>query len=138
MALDKENKNYYYNLGRVTAIVEEMNDVPHNFLGKVFDNANNILPYWLKKSLSNDKHNLHKELLEPADVVLMHGEIPKTLMTVVDNNGSFYIGYYQQKAYMTEKYNGVYGKEETIIEHHTPERIEAPDSMDNTISELKR
>lgn len=115
MALDKTNKNYYYNLGRVTALVEVMTDRPYNFVGKVFDNANNILPYWLKKALFNDKHNLHKELLEPADVVLMHGEIPKTLMTVVDKNGCFYIGYYQQNAYITEKYGTAIGKEEVTI-----------------------
>ena len=138
MALDKTNKNYYYNLGRVTAIVELMNDMPYNFVGKVFDNANNILPYWLKKSLFNDNHNLHKELLEPADVVLMHGEIPKTLMTVVDKNGSFYIGYYQQKAYVTETYGTAIGKEEVTIEHHTPERIDVPADTDNTIDDLKR
>jgi hypothetical protein len=107
-------------------------------VGKVFDNANNILPYWLKKALFNDKHNLHKELLEPADVVLMHGEIPKTLMTVVDKNGCFYIGYYQQKAYITEKYGTAIGKEEVTIEHHTPEHIDVPTDIDNTIDDLKR
>lgn len=138
MALDKTNKNYYYNLGRVTAIVELMNDMPYNFVGKVFDNANNILPYWLKKSLFNDKHNLHKELLEPADVVLIHGEIPKTLMTVVDKNGSFYIGYYQQKSYITETYGTAIGKVETTIEEHVPERIDVPADTDNTIDDLKR
>lgn len=138
MAIDKTNKNYYYNLGRVTAIVELMNDMPDNFVCKVFDNANNILPYWLKKSLFNDKHNLHKELLEPADVVLMHGEIPKTLMSVVDKNGSFFIGYYQQKAYITENYGTAIGKEEVTIKHHTPERIDVPAFTTNTIDDLKR
>jgi hypothetical protein len=138
MALDKTNKNYYYNLGRVTALVEVMTDRPYNFVGKVFDNANNILPYWLKKALFNDKHNLHKELLAPADVVLMHGEIPKTLMTVVDKNGCFYIGYYQQKAYITEEYGTAIGKEEVTIEHHTPEHIDVPTDIDNTIDDLKR
>ena len=138
MALDKTKKDYYYNLGRVTALVELMTAVPANFVGKVFDNANNMLPYWLKKALFNDKHNLHKELLEPADVVLMHGEIPKKMMSVVDKNGCFYIGYYHQKSYIAEKYGCFIGKEEVIVKEHTPEPVAVPVNRDNGIDELKR
>lgn len=138
MALDKTNKNYYYNLGRVTAIVEAMNQLPYSFVGKVFDNARNILPYWLTKSLLADRHNLHRELLEPADVVLMHGEIPRRLMTVVDTSDRFYIGYHHQKAYIAKTYGTALGKEEVTIEHHTPEHIDVPANIDNTINELKR
>lgn len=123
MALDKNNKNYFYNVGRTVAIVEVMNELPDTWRGKVCTNANQNLPYQLKKALFNERHNLHKELLDPAHVTLMEGELPKTLMTVEDKTGLFWIGYYHEKAYLDETYRGIYGKVETTIEEHVPEPI---------------
>ncbi len=144
MALDKENENYYYNLGRTVALVEIMNGLDGKFMIKVFDNAFQNLPHHLKKALFNDKHNLHKELLEPADVVLMHGEIPHGILTEYDISGSYAIGYYHEKAYLDTTYHGVYGKVETEVVEHIPERIDStPEGMnadwnDNIIEELRR
>ena len=123
MALDKNNRNYFYNVGRTVALVEIMNELPDTWRGKVCTNANQNLPYQLKKALFNERHNLHKELLDPANVTLMEGELPKTLMSVPDKTGSFWIGYYHEKAYLADTYKGIYGKVETTIEEHVPEPI---------------
>lgn len=145
MALNKESKNYYYNLGRVVAIVEIMTG--EGLVSLVFNNAKEKLPYHLTKAMHDDKHNLHKELLAPAHVVLMEGELPKNIMTVHDSNGLYHIGYYHQKAYLEDKYKGNYGKIETVIEHHTPVKIEdridsesikATIESNNEIEELRR
>ena len=138
MALDKTNKNYFYNVGRTVAIVEIMNELPETWRGKVCTNAYQNLPYQLKKALFNERHNLHKELLDPANVTLMEGELPKTLMSVEDKTGLFWIGYYHEKAYLADTYKGIFGKVETTIEEHVPERIDVPADTDNTIDDLKR
>ena len=144
MGLNKDNENYYYNLGRTVALVEIMNGLSTRLMSQVFDNAFAALPYQLKKALFNDKHNLHAELLEPANVVLMKGEIPHGVMTACDSNGSYAIGYYHQKHYLEEKYHGIYGKVETVVVEHVPEKVEyTPDGVsvkdcDNIIEELKR
>lgn len=146
MALNKENKNYYYNLGRVVAIVEIIEDV--KLFSLVFDNAREKLPYHLNKALLKEKHNLHAELLDPANVVLMEGDLPSHVITAVDSTGVYAIGYYHQKSYLQGKYNGVFGLVETTIEHHVPYKIEdktecggsevSSDAKDNIIEELKR
>lgn len=131
MALDKTNKNYFYNVGRTVAIVEIMNELPDTWRGKVCTNAYQNLPYQLKKALFN-------ELLDPAHVTLMDGELPTTLMSVEDKTGLFWIGYYHEKAYLTDTYKGIFGKVETTIEEHVPEHIDVPADTDNTIDDLKR
>ena len=137
MALDKNNKNYFYNVGRTVAIVEIMNELPDTWRGKVCDNAHQNLPYQLKKALFNERHNLHKELLDPAHVTLMEGDLPKTLMTVEDKTGLFWIGYYHEKAYLDETYKGIYGKVETTIEEHVPDQIAVTRDAE-PIDELRR
>ena len=137
MALDKNNRNYFYNVGRTVALVEIMNELPDTWRGKVCTNANQNLPYQLKKALFNERHNLHKELLDPANVTLMEGELPKTLMSVPDKTGSFWIGYYHEKAYLADTYKGIYGKVETTIEEHVPEPITVTHDV-APIDELRR
>ena len=137
MALDKSNENYYYNLGRVIALVEIINDLPHRIVSKMFDNPFQILPYWLKKSLFNEKHNLHKELLDPADVVLMKGEIPHGMVSSYDKTGSCPIGYYHEKSYLDKTYHGIYGKVETEVSEHVPQVVNA-ETVDNNIEELRK
>lgn len=103
--LDKESKNYYYNLGRVVAIVEIMNGLRPDFFQKVSINAYAYLPYHLTKALFNDNHNLHAELLDPADIVLRQGKIPHGLFFGRDKNGEYALGYYHQKAYIDNQNN---------------------------------
>lgn len=124
MALDKNNKNYYYNLGRTVAIVEIIENQPISWKRKVFENAFVNLPYNLKNALKNSRHNIHNELIEPADIVLNGGEIPKEPMTAVDMNGLFWIGYYHEADFLDRTYKGVFGKVETTIEKHVPERVD--------------
>ncbi len=137
MGLNKENKNYCYNIGRVVAVVEIINGLRENFPRLVFDNAKDNLPYQLREALKCDKHNLHCELIGPADIVL-NGEIPSKEMTSIDTVGTYWIGYYHEKAYLADTYKGIYGKEEVTIDHHTPEKVEADAAVDNSIDELKR
>lgn len=144
MALNKENRNYHYNLGRTVALVEIINNLPHTFAGLVFDNANEKLPYQLNEALKRNSHNLHKELIEPADVVLNQGELPSKVMTAVDPFGKYWIGYYHQKSYLADTYQGVFGKVETEVTEHVPERIDfSPEGVnaegkDNIIEELRK
>lgn len=138
MALNKDYKDYSYNLGRAVAVVEIINGLPRTFASEVFDNALQKLPYQLKTALNREKHNLHKELIEPADVVLNHGELPSKPVATIDNSGRYWIGYNHEKYYLTNTYKGIYGIEETTVEHYTPEHIDVKSDSDNTIDELKR
>lgn len=138
MALNKDFKDYSYNLGRTVAVVEIINGLRETFASQVADNANDKLPYQMKEALKKTSHNIHKELIEPGDVVLNHGELPSKPVTTIDPMGRFWIGYYHEKAYLADTYKGIFGKVETTIEHHTPEHIVVPADADNTIDDLKR
>lgn len=135
MALDKTNKNYYYNVGRCVAVIEIMNGLGIGFRSSVFNNANDKLPYQLKTALANDSHNLHNELLEPAEVVLLEGELPKKIMDS-EQGGSFWMGYYNEKSFVEEKYGGIFGKVTTERTEYTPSAVSAVE--DNNIEELER
>lgn len=138
MALNKEIKDYSYNLGRAVAVVEIINGMRETFASQVADNTNDKLPYQLKEALKKQQHNIHKELIEPADVVLNHGELPSKPLTAIDPMGRYWIGYYHEKAYLANTYKGIFGKVETTIEEHVPEHIDVPADTDNTIDDLKR
>lgn len=138
MALNKSSKNYCYNIGRAVAIVEIVNNLRGEFAAKVHDNASANLPYQLREALKNNHHILHHELVESADVTLNGGELPSKDMATIDKVGSYWIGYYHEKSYLADTYNGIYAKEEIIVSHHTPERMQVDADADNTINELKR
>ena len=137
MALDKNYKDYSYNLGRTVAVVEIMNGLPKTFRSDVFDNAMQKLPYQLNQALLKHKHNLFGELVEPAGVILNNWKLPSKVLSAIDPTGRFWTGYYHEKSYLADTYKGIYGTEETTVEHHTPERIEVTGG-DNAIDELKR
>lgn len=138
MGLNKDFKDYNYNLGRTVAVVGIINGLRETFASQVADNANDKLPYQLYEAVKKTSHNLHKELIEPADVVLNHGELPSKSVTTIDPMGRYWIGYYHEKAYLADTYKGIFGKVETTIEEHVPERIDVPADTDNTIDDLKR
>ena len=138
MGLNKDFKDYSYNLGRAVAVVEIINGLRETFASQVADNANDKLPYQLYEAVKKTSHNLHKELIEPADVVLNHGELPSKSVTTIDPMGRYWIGYYHEKAYLADTYKGIFGKVETTIEEHVPERIDVPADTDNAIDDLKR
>lgn len=138
MGLNKDFKDYNYNLGRTVAVVGIINGLRETFASQVADNANDKLPYQLYEAVKKTSHNLHKELIEPADVVLNHGELPSKPVTTIDPMGRYWIGYYHEKAYLADTYKGIFGKVETTIEEHVPERIDVPADTDNAIDDLKR
>jgi hypothetical protein len=138
MALNKDFKDYSYNLGRTVAVVEIINGLRQTFASDVANNAKDKLPYQLTEALKKTSYNIHKELLEPADVVLNHGELPSKPVTTIDQMGRYWIGYYHEKAYLADTYKGIFGKVETTIEEHVPEHIDVPADTDNTIDDLKR
>ncbi len=82
MALDNIFNNFFYNLGRVVAITETMNDVKN-------------LVIQVKKK---QNHNLLPELIDPADIVL-NGELPSQVLEPEKGN-PYWIGYYHEKAYL--------------------------------------
>ena len=138
MGLNKDFKDYNYNLGRTVAVVGIINGLRETFASQVADNANDKLPYQLYEAVKKTSHNLHKELIEPADAVLNHGELPSKPVTTIDPMGRYWIGYYHEKAYLADTYKGIFGKVETTIEEHVPERIDVPADTDNAIDDLKR
>lgn len=138
MALNKEFKDYSYNLGRAVAVVEIINGLRQTFASDVANNAKDKLPYQLTEALKKHTHNIHKELTGPSDVVLNHGELPSKPVTAIDPMGRYWIGYYHENAYLADTYHGIFGKEEVTVEHYTPERIETTADADNSIEELKR
>lgn len=138
MALNKDFKDYSYNLGRTVAVVEIINGLRESFASQVADNAKDKLSYQLKEALKKQSHNIHNELVESADVVLNQGELPSKPVTSIDPMGRYWIGYYHEKAYLADTYKGIFGKVETTIEEHVPERIDVPADTDNTIDDLKR
>lgn len=138
MTLEKTNTNYYYNLGRVVAVVEIINNLQQGFASRVHNNALEKLPAQLTAALKKSQHNIHKELVGPADIVLNHGQLPSKAMTATDSFGRYWIGYYHEKSYLADTYKGVFGKEEVVIEHHQPERVDVREVDDNSLAELKR
>ena len=77
-----------YLIGRATAIVENLVEVPRDFVALVKVNPLQKLTYNLKEALKKED----KELVE---IVSLIGEIP---VRMNDNRGQFYIGYYHQKS----------------------------------------
>lgn len=108
MALNKEFKDYSYNLGRAVAVVEIINGLRQTFASDVANNAKDKLPYQLTEALKKHTHNIHKELTGPADVVLNHGELPSKPVTAIDPMGRYWIGYYHEKAYLADTYHDYY------------------------------
>lgn len=138
MALNKELKDYAYNLGRTVAVVEIMNGLRETFASDVANNAKEKLPYQLTEALKKINHNIYKELVDPADVVLNHGELSSKVITAIDSEGRYWIGYYHEKSYLTDTYCGIFGREEVTVEHYTPEHIDVSSGMDNSVDELRR
>lgn len=73
MALNKDFKDYSYNLGRTVAVVEIINGLRQTFASDVANNAKDKLPYQLTEALK--KHNwtnarIGMELGMDADEVL--------------------------------------------------------------------
>lgn len=81
-----------YLIGRATAIVERLVDVPSDFVAMVQVNPLQKLTYHLKEALKNED----EELIE---IVRYIGEIPARMDDV---RGQFYIGYYHQKSELTK------------------------------------
>lgn len=134
MGLDKTNKNYFYNLGRAMAVVEIINGLQPSYRSLVYDNAKEKFPYQLREALRKTEHNLQKELLEPAEVVLTQGELPIRMLTP-DEGGKYWIGFYHEKAYLRDEYKGIFGTEEIVREEYTPKEVSPVKS--NDIEELK-
>lgn len=77
-----------YLIGRATAIVEKLVDVPSDFVALVQVNPLQKLTYHLKEALKTGD----EELIEIANAI---GDIPSPF---VDPKAQFYIGYYHQKS----------------------------------------
>lgn len=135
MALDKQNKNYYYNLGRVVSLVKIINDLDPLFVSRVYDNASDKLPYQLREALKKHNHSLIGELVECADVVLKN-DFP-THVLAPEDGGMYWFGYYHENKYLSDTYNGVYGNVETEISEHCPDPI-VVSSTSNDIESLKK
>lgn len=99
MGLNRECLDKPYLIGRATAIVEKLVDVPSDFLALVQVNPLQKLTYHLIEAMKTGNEEL-------TEIVNEIGEIPSPF---VDMRGQFYIGYYHQKEEMSK-----YGNRERI------------------------
>ena len=88
MGLNRECMDKPYLIGRATAIVERLVDVPSDFVALVQVNPLQKLTYHLKEAIMTG----NEELVEIVNAI---GEIPSPF---VDSKAQFYIGYYHQKS----------------------------------------
>lgn len=122
MALDVNNKNAYYLLGRYVAVVERSNNEPFTSgqLHNIQSNTANLMRYDRFKSKFMD---VRQQILSN----LSSDGWPEKVLEDADGS-RFYVGYYHQKSALpmfTE-----------TIERHVPERVEA--KSNNIIKSLQK
>jgi len=101
MALDRQNKNASYLLGRMVAITKEVcKDAPYTLVALTAVNPKQKYSYWFEQTskrliLDSQYSQEWQEILSmlPADY-----EFPSHL--AVEDQGRVQIGYYHQKAYI--------------------------------------
>lgn len=84
--MEKKERNYL--LGRATALIEKITDMPNRVVAKIASHPINMVNPWLVKATINDQDEL-MEVMSKID------EIP-TSLTIVEQ-GSFWMGYYKQR-----------------------------------------
>ena len=122
MALDVNNKNAYYLLGRYVAVVERSNNEPFTSgqLHNIQENTSNLMRYDLNKTRFMDvRQQIMSNLTADGWPERVHEDA---------EGGRFWIGYYHQKAALPKFVDKV--------EHHTPERVEPLEN--NEIEDLKQ
>lgn len=82
-----EQKERNYLLGRATALVERITDMPHRVVAKIAAHPIDMVQVWLVKATIKDQDEL-MEVMSQID------EIP-TSLTIVQQ-GDFWMGYYKQ------------------------------------------
>lgn len=82
-----EQKERNYLLGRATALIEKLTDMPHRVVCKIASNPIEMVQYWLVKATVDDPDEL-MEIMSQID------EIP-TSLTIVQQS-DFWVGYYKQ------------------------------------------
>ena len=122
MALDVNNKNAYYLLGRYVAVVERSNNETFTSgqLHNIQENTSNLMRYDLNKTRFMDvRQQIMSNLTADGWPERVHEDA---------EGGRFWIGYYHQKAALPKFVDKV--------EHHTPERVEPLEN--NEIEDLKQ
>lgn len=83
--MDTKQRNYL--LGRATALIERITDMPHRVVAKIAAHPIDMVQTWLVKATINDQDEL-MEVMRQID------EIP-TFLTI-SQQGDFWMGYYKQ------------------------------------------
>ena len=138
MSLDRECKNYHYRLGRLVAVVEAIENPDVCFSSRVFDNAGQKLRPLLDFAMKKSGHILSKELFELAPVGLDERKLPFESIGNTNHGTTYWLGYHHEKSYIEKNFAGCLGIVKTEVEHHVPERIEAPAIERAAIEELRR
>lgn len=81
------NKQRNYMLGRATALIERITDMPHRVVAKIAAHPIDMVQTWLVKATIKDQDEL-MEVMSQID------EIP-TFLTIAEQ-GDFWMGYYKQ------------------------------------------
>lgn len=120
MALDKNNKNVFYLLGRYVAVVERSNGVEFNStqMHNIQQATETLMRY------DRNVSNYTEERMQIMSNLSADG-FPKKVLEDEDG-GRFWIGYYHQKATMPTE----------VVTHHTPTAVKAVES--NEIKELEK
>lgn len=83
-----EAKERNYLLGRATALIEKITDMPHRVVAKIASHPIDMVRPWLVKAAIKDQDEL-MEVMSQID------EIPMSLTIV--QQGDFWMGYYKQR-----------------------------------------
>lgn len=94
--MDRDNKDQAYLLGRLTAIVSEIENKPASFVADVNVNPLQNMSYPLREALKKMNHVLYKELMEVIDMLGADYKLPSLLVS--DEAGRMWIGYYHQNS----------------------------------------
>ena len=138
MPLDRNCINYHYRLGRLVAVIEAIEKPDLCFSSRVFDNAGQKLRPLLDFAMKNSGHVLSKELFELAPVGLNERKLPFESIGNTNHGTAYWLGYHHEKSYIEKNFAGCLGIVKTEVEHHIPERIEAPAIERAAIEELRR
>ena len=115
----------YNKLGAAVATAELMQN--KNFVSIFIINPF-AKKYFIEKCFNMKNHNLYKEIIK------FKIEYPSFLS--LKQKGEFWLGYYHQKKYLSDKYKFI-GYESYYVKQYSPEII-SNQIIDNTIGELER
>lgn len=134
MALDRKNTDRHYNIGRLTAVIQLMNDLDVLFTNRVSENPKQALDIQVRDACRKQKHVLYDEFMNIYEI-LFNEDFESQMMKPVDC-GRFFIGCYHEKKYISDTYPAI-GNVSTTVQTHEPDVVSVL-STTNEIPDLHK